>query len=127
DRRWVYLYLDGTFFTVRRTTVAKEPTLVVLGVDDGGHKSVLSLVFGDRDSRGAWDMVFSSLKERGLDGTAVRLGIMDGLPGLATAFTEAFPQARAARCWVHKAANTFPRVPSRYQEAFKGDWDLVQY
>lgn len=127
DRRWVYLYLDGTYFTVRRTTVAKEPTLVVLGVDEGGHKSVLSLVFGDRDSRGAWDMVFSSLKERGLDGTAVRLGIMDGLPGLASAFTEAFPQARAARCWVHKAANTFPRVPSRYQEAFKGDWDLVQY
>jgi transposase-like protein len=52
---------------------------------------------------------------------------MDGLPGLATAFTEAFTQARAARCWVHKAANTFPRVPSRLQAAFKADWDLVQY
>ena len=58
---------------VRGTTVAKEPTLVVLeGVDEGRPQSVLSLVFGDRDSRSAWDMVFSSLKERGLDGTAVR-------------------------------------------------------
>lgn len=127
DRRWIYLYLDGTFFSVRRSTVAKEPTLVVLGVDDGGYKSVLSLVFGDKDSRGAWAMVFASLKERGLDGSSVQLGIMDGLPGLASAFTEAFPQSRAARCWVHKAANVFPRVPRRYQAVFKGDWDLVQY
>jgi transposase-like protein len=107
--------------------VAKEPTLAVLGVDEGGHKSVLSLEFGDKDSRSAWEMVFSSLKERGLDGNAVRLGIMDGLPGLASAFTDAFPQARVARCWVHKVSNTLPRVPRRYQAAFKGDWDLVQY
>jgi transposase-like protein len=40
-RVWRYLYVDGTFFCVRRTTVAKEPTLVVLGVDEGGFKSVL--------------------------------------------------------------------------------------
>mgnify|MGYP002141409507 FL=1 len=52
-RRWIYLYIDGTHFCVRRTTVAKEPTLVVLGVDDGGHKSVLAAVQGDKDSRTA--------------------------------------------------------------------------
>jgi putative transposase len=127
DRRWMYLYVDGTFFSVRRTTVQKEPTLVVLGVDEGGFKSVLSLEFGDRDSRSAWTTVFASLKERGLDGAAVQLGIMDGLPGLGDAFTEAFPKARVARCWVHKGTNVFPRVPKRYQAAFKGDWDLVQY
>ena len=127
DRRWVYLYIDGTFFTVRRSTVQKEPALVVLGIDDGGFNSVLSLSFGDKDNRRAWEMVFSSLKERGLEGSAVQLGIMDGLPGLGAAFTEAFRQARVARCWVHKAANVFPRVPRRYQAAFQGDWDLVQY
>jgi putative transposase len=126
-RRWVYLYVDGTNFSVRRTTVAKEPTLVVLGVDDAGHKSILAMVQGDKDSRGAWEMVFARLKERGLDASAVELGVMDGLPGLAAAFREAFPKARVQRCWVHKARNVFPLVPRRYQVAFKKSWDTVQY
>lgn len=126
-RRWVYLYVDGTNFSVRRTTVEKEPTLVVLGVDDAGHKSILAMVQGDKDSRGAWEMVFARLKERGLDASAVELGIMDGLPGLAAAFREAFPKARVQRCWVHKARNVFPLVPRRYQVAFKKSWDTVQY
>ncbi len=127
DRRWQYLYVDGTNFAVHRSTVAKEPTLVVLGIDEQGRKSVLSTVQGDKDSRRAWQMVFARLKERGLDPSAVKLGIMDGLPGLEAAFAEAFTNARTARCWIHKARNVMPLVPKRYQAAFQADWDLVQY
>ncbi len=83
--------------------------------------------FHNKDARGAWEMVFSDLKERGLDASAVKLGIMDGLPGLAAAFLEAFPRARVARCWVHKARNVLPRVPRRFQSEFKVGWDTVQY
>ena len=127
ERRWVYLYVDGTNFNVRRTTVGREPTLVVLGVDENGRKSVLSMIQGDRDNRRAWEAVFADLKVRGLDPSCVRLGIMDGLPGLEEAFAETFSRAKAARCWVHKARNTMPRVPRRYQAAFQVDWDAVQY
>lgn len=126
-RQFMYLYVDGTNFRVRRTTVDIEPTLVVLGVDTTGHKSILAMVQGDKDSRAAWEMVFSRLKERGLESASVKLGIMDGLPGLEAAFVEAFPGARAARCWVHKARNVFPLVPKRYQAEFKTDWDAVAY
>jgi putative transposase len=127
DRRWVYLYVDGTNFRVRRSTVDREPTLVVLGIDETGRKSVLSMIQGDKDNRRAWEAVFDDLKQRGLDSQAVQLGIMDGLPGLEQAFMEAFPKSRTARCWVHKARNVLPRVPHRYQAAFKADWDAVQY
>jgi transposase-like protein len=126
-RRFLYLYVDGTNFHVRRTTVEKEPTLVVVGVDENGHKSVLSMRQGDRDNRRAWSMVFSDLKNRGLDVSAVQLGVMDGLPGLADAFIEAFGQARTARCWAHKSMNVFPRVPKRYQAGFQASWDAMQY
>jgi putative transposase len=126
-RRFKYLYIDGTNFKVRRTTVAQEPTLVVVGVDEQDRKSVLAMVGGDKESKGSWEMVFSELKERGLDASAVQLGIMDGLPGLMEAFQSAFPRARVALCWVHKARNVLPRVPKRYQAAFKADWDKVQY
>lgn len=127
DRRWKYLFVDGTNFRVRRTTVDLEPTLVVVGVDDTFHKSVIAMVQGDKDSKTAWEMVFADLKARGLDGSAVELGIMDGLPGLADAFLDAFPRARVARCWVHKAVNVFPLVPTRYQAEFKTNWDAVAY
>ena len=127
DRRWMYLYVDGTNFRVHRTTVAIEPTLVVLGVDENGSKSVLSMVQGDKDSKAAWEVMFAELKARGLDGSAVQLGIMDGLSGLEAAFIGAFPKAKAARCWVHKARNVFLRVPVRYQAEFRGHWNAVQY
>jgi putative transposase len=126
-RKFVYLYVDGTNFSVRRSTVDKEPTLVVLGVDEHGRKSILAMEQGDRDNRRAWEAVFAEMKHRGLDPFPVRLGIMDGLAGLADAFREAFPNARVARCWVHKARNVFPRVPKRYQAGFKHSWDAVQY
>lgn len=115
ERKWMYLYVDGTNFRVRRSTVGIEPTLVVLGVDESGCKSVLSMVQGDKDSCAAWEAVFVDLNERGLDGSRVRAGIMDGLPGLA----EAFPNAKPLRCWVHRARNVMPLVPRRYQAAFQ--------
>lgn len=126
-KRFKYLYVDGTFFHVRRTTVDIEPTLVVLGVDESDRRSILAMIQGDKDSVVAWRMVFANLKERGLDASAVQLGLMDGLPGLATAFREAFPKAKVARCWVHKARNVLPRVPRRYQEAFLVNWNEVAY
>ena len=125
DRRWVFLYVDGTYFSARRTTVAKEPTLMALGIDDEGHKSVLSMVQGDKDNRSTWKVVFHEFKARGLDASTVRCGVMDGLPGLAAQFRESFPKALVGRCWVHKAANVFARVPKRYQAAFKTSWDAV--
>ncbi len=127
SRRFKYLYLDGTNFHIRRRTVELEPTLVVIGVDEADHKSLLAMVQGDKESRSAWEMVFAHMRERGLVAEAVQLGVMDGLPGLGAAFREAFPRARVARCWVHKARNVFPRVPRRFQAEFKKDWDAIQY
>ena len=127
DRKWMYLYVDGTNFRVRRTTVEREPTLVVLGVDETGRKSVLSMMQGDKDSRVAWEAVFADLKERGLDGSFVCAGIMDGLPGLGDAFLESFPKAKVLRCWVHKGRNVMPRVARRYQPAFLLSWNAVAY
>jgi putative transposase len=126
-RRFKYLWVDGTHFRVRRTTVDREPTLVVIGVDENDKKSILAMIQGDKDAKSAWEMVFSRLKERSLDAAAVELVVMDGLPGLAAATLDAFPRVRVARCWVHKLRNVLPLVPRRYQAEFKIDWDKVAY
>ena len=88
DRRWMYVYIDGTFFHVRRTTVDREPTLVVLGVHESGRKSVLAMMQRDKDSRTAWESAFDNRKSRGRDPKAVKLGVMDGLPGLSARFAK---------------------------------------
>lgn len=127
DRKFKYLYVDGTNFKVRRTTVALEPVLVVVGVDEQDRKSVIAMIEGAKEDKNAWQMAFDDLKHRGMDPSCVELGIMDGLPGLMDAFREAFVRARVARCWVHKSRNVLPRVPKRYQNAFRDDWNAVQY
>ena len=114
------LYIDGTNFKVqRRGSTAREPSLVVLGIDDSHHRSILAIEPGSKDDVHSWEAVFATLKSRRLDGGAVRLGVMDGLPGLESAFKRAFPNAATQRCWVHSLRNATAKSPARLRDAFK--------
>lgn len=47
------LYVDGTNFSVqRRGSTEKEPSLVVLGIDEHNRRSVLAIEPGTRDNVG---------------------------------------------------------------------------
>lgn len=125
---WWALIVDGTNFKVRRRgSVEKEPTLVVLGIDRNNHRSILAIEPGHRDDAKSWRTVFRELKQRGLDGKAVRVGVMDGLPGLERVFREEFPHAVTARCWFHSLQNAIAKTPKRLQEAFKTMVKKVMY
>jgi putative transposase len=118
DRRWKYLFLDGTNFRVRRKDVGIEPVLVAIGVDHDGLRSVLGFQAGDKESATSWEAFLGDLVHRGLDPAGVELGLMDGLPGLERVFGAQFRKARAQRCQVHKAVNVLAKVPKRLQPAF---------
>lgn len=122
------LYIDGTNFNIqRRGSTEKEPSLVVLGIGADSCKSILAIEPGTRDNVEAWRAVFSELKRRGLDAKHVKIGIMDGLPGLENLFAEEFPQAVTARCWVHAMRNALSKTPARLRDAFKHLADKVMY
>ena len=122
------LFIDGTNFRIqRRGSVQKEPSLVVLGLDERNCYSILAVEPGTKDCAEAWKSVFSELRGRGLDMKAVRIGIMDGLPGLESVFTETFPNAVTARCWVHALKNALAKTPARIREAFKKFTTAVMY
>jgi len=128
DEAYWALYVDGTNFKVqRRGNVEKEPQLVVLGISESGHRSVLSVDPGYKDNADSWRAVFQSLKKRGLKTNAVRIGIMDGLPGLENVFREEFPMSQTARCWVHALRNAVAKTPSRLREPFKELAHKVMY
>lgn len=119
DEYWA-LYIDGTNFRIqRRGSTEKEPSLVVLGIDKNDHRSVLAIEAGYKDNVDSWRSVFDSLIRRGLDPRKVKIGIMDGLPGLETAFRESFADAVTARCWVHSMKNALNKCPARLRDAFK--------
>lgn len=128
EKRYSVLFIDGTNFRIqRRGSTEKEPSLVVLGLDERHCYSVLAIEPGAKDDAACWKAVFASLRERGLDMQAVRLGVMDGLPGLESAFREYFPKANTGRCWVHALRNAVSKAPARLREAYKRLAHKVMY
>lgn len=122
------LYVDGTNFRIqRRGSTKKEPSLVVLGIDDKNRMSLLAVEPGTKDNTDSWRAVFSELTRRGLNSQAVRIGIMDGLPGLETLFQQTFTNSVTARCWVHALRNACAKTPERFREAFKKLAHAVMY
>jgi putative transposase len=107
-----YLFVDGVNFEMRiGGKVVSVPVLVVVSVDRSGMRKVIALQTGDKESASCWRELFKDLKQRGLDGSQIELGIMDGLPGLEKVFREEFPNASVQRCQVHVARNTLAKVP----------------
>lgn len=123
-----YLYLDGTNFKMRIDgSVELVTVLVAIGVTESGHKRVLALQSGDKESAATWRQLFRDLKVRGLDKNKVQLGIMDGLPGLEKVFTEEFPKSKVQRCQVHVARNVLCKVPKKLKQEVVDDIRSVFY
>ena len=122
------LYIDGTNFHIqRRGSTEKEPSLVVMGIGKNDHRSILAIEPGHKDNAESWRTVFNSLIKRGLNPRDVKIGIMDGLPGLEGAFKEFFIGAVTARCWVHSTKNALNKSPARLRPAFKNLLTKVMY
>lgn len=100
---------------------------MVLGIDERNCMSILAVERGTKDSADCWEAVFDELRSRGLDMNAVRIGIMDGLPGLESRFRECFPNAVTARCWVHALRNACGKTPARLHDTFKKLAHRVMY
>ena len=112
-----YMYMDGTLFSMRIDgTIEKVPVLVAIGVTETGHRTVLGLQSGDKESATNWREMFKDLKKRGLDASRIQLGVMDGLPGLERVFKEEFTKAKVQRCQVHVARNILAKVPKKLKK-----------
>ena len=123
-----YLFLDGVNFDMRISgSIEKVSVLVVIGISVKGHKMVLSLQAGDKESAPAWRELFKDLKSRNLDRSKIVLGIMDGLPGLEKVFIEEFPKARTQRCQVHVARNVLAKVPKKIKKDVVDDLRAIFY
>ena len=107
-QRYVVIYCDATFVSVRRDSVQKEAMHTIIGIDEQGHKEVLEYGLFPSESKENYRSLLQSLKSRGLKG--VLLFVSDGLTGLQDAVLEEFPKAKHQACWTHVARNVMNRV-----------------
>ena len=123
-----YIFLDGVNFDMRIDgSIEKVPVLVAIGVTETGQKLVLGFQAGDKESAPTWREFLKDLKKRGLDGSKMVLGVMDGLPGLEKVFREEFPKAKVQRCQVHVARNVLAKVPRKLKKAVADDMRSIFY
>jgi len=123
-----YLFVDGVIFKMRiGGSIENVPVLIGIGVTEEGIKLVVGMQSGDKESAANWREFFKDLKARGLNGSGVRLGVMDGLSGLKKVFKEEFPKAKVQRCQVHVARNVIAKVPRKLKKEVADDLRSIFY
>jgi putative transposase len=128
EESYKYLFVDGVTFAMRIDgSIERVPVLVAVGVSKCGHRTVLGLQTGDKESASSWREFFKDLKARGLDGSRVTLGVMDGLSGLKRVFKEEFPKAKVQRCQIHVARNVLAKVPRKLKKVVADDVRSIFY
>jgi transposase-like protein len=113
---YVYLWADGVHFNIRLEE-DRLCCLVLLGVRADGHKELIAVGDGFRESTESWAEVLRDLKRRGMRSPMLAIG--DGALGFWGALREVFPETREQRCWVHKIANILDAVPSSLRPKVK--------
>jgi putative transposase len=116
-KRYVYFWVDGVYFETRLEN-ARHCMLVLIGADATGHKELVGLWDGYRESEQSWKDLLLDLKSRGLvQGPTLAIG--DGALGFWKALRQVYGQSRGQRCWVHKTANVLDKLPKDLQPQAK--------
>lgn len=116
DRELVYAWSDGVYV---KAGLEKERAclLVIIGAFRDGHKELLALVSGYRESTESWLAVLRDLKARGL--TAPVLAVADGAMAFWAAAAMVWPETAVQRCWNHAIVNVLDKLPKTKQGAAK--------
>lgn len=112
--RFAYIFADGIYL---KAGLEKDKTavLVVIGVDEQGHKQLLAMVEGHRESSQSWLEVLRSMRDRGLQ-QAPLLAVADGGLGFWAALDQVYPRTRHQKCWNHRILNVIDKLPKRMEK-----------
>jgi len=116
QKRYVYWWADGIYSQVRMDD--RLCLLVIIGVTEHGHKELVAVSDGYRESSASWEELLTSLRQRGLTHSP-KLSAGDGALGFWNALSKVYPDARHQRCWVHKTANILNKLPKSIQSKVK--------
>jgi transposase-like protein len=108
DTDYVYCWVDGIHLKVRLEQ-DKVCLLVMIGVRADGHKELIALADGFRESSESWADLLRGCKRRGMRAPVLAVG--DGALGFWKAVREVLPETREQRCWFHVGGNVLAALP----------------
>jgi transposase-like protein len=116
-KHYVYVCADGVHFNIRLEE-DRQCILVLMGATADGHKELIALGDGFRESEQSWKALLLDCQARGMS-LAPSLAVGDGALGFWKALRQVFPSTREQRCWVHKTANVLDKLPKAQQPKAK--------
>ena len=108
SKRYVVIYMDATYLSVRRDSVAKEPLHVLLGITPDGTKEIIDFALYPSESAANYEEMLASIKKRGVED--VLMFASDGLPSIRDAVLRQFPRSQHQQCWVHLSRTVGRRI-----------------
>ena len=94
------------------------------GIDKDGHRQLVSVRLGARESKEDWVELGRDLMARGL--AAPRLVVADGAPGLIGAVEEIWPRADRQHCAVHRLRNLPAKLPKAERDRIRFNyWSVL--
>lgn len=122
DKHYVYVWADGIHPKIRLETEEnnKQCLLVLMGATADGHKELIAVMDGYRESEQSWYELLIDLKQRGLT-VAPKVAVGDGALGFWAALRKVFPETAEQRCWLHKTGNVLNKMPKSVQPRAKAD------
>ena len=116
-KQYVYVWADGVHFNIRLEE-DRQCILVLMGATAEGHKELIAVVDGYRESEQSWKALLLDAKARGMI-VDPKLATGDGALGFWKALPQVYATTREQRCWVHKTANVLDKLPKRLQSEAK--------
>ena len=124
--RYVYVFADGTYFSVIYGTEGqKMPILALIGITPEGKREVIAFTTGEHENEAAWSDLLDSIKLRGVK--TVDLWITDGGQAMINAIKTQFPSSQRQRCMKHKMENVLSHVPEKQRDAVEKDFKAIFY
>ena len=121
-KQYVYFWADGVYVNVRleEKENQRQCMLVLMGATAEGHKELIAVQDGYRESKQSWYELLIDLKQRGLT-AAPHLAVGDGALGFWKALRNVYSETGEQRCWFHKTGNVLNKMPKSVQPRAKAD------
>jgi putative transposase len=120
DKRYIAIFMDAMFFSLRRDTVQKECVIFAMGIKETGQYEILGFYMNPIENHIAYRNVLMDIHERGV--LEPLLFIADGLPGIEEEIKQLYPRSDFQLCTIHASRNFESHV--RVQDRNSIDSDL---
>ncbi len=119
EKRYIAIFMDAMFFSLRRDTVQKECVIFAMGIQESGNYEILGFYMNPVENHVAYRNVLMDLHERGVEEPL--LFIADGLPGIEEEIKQLYPRSDFQLCTVHASRNIESHVRVQDRKSIYSD------